>query len=126
MENKQNVVSQCAAQREAAAAQVMTIPQAIDAAEWLRRTPDAILDGARAKTIIGTLLAGIESSPCFAKGLKLGLRTFTLLPYDRAGHAAIDTWILEAEAHGCRQVKVADARAILNEWSKRPDLKWPD
>lgn len=117
------VVADMQAQREAPA---MTIPDAIDKSEWLRRTPDGRLDPDKAREIIITLLSAIEASPSFLKASKLGLRTFTILPYDRAGHVALAGWITQAAAHGCRPEKVQDAEKILADWSQRTDLKWPD
>jgi hypothetical protein len=111
---------------EAAAQPQMTIPRAIDNAEWMRRTPDAVLSIDAAKRTIDALLSALQASPCYFKAARLGLPSFTLLPYDMAGHHALITWAQKAEEHGCRPEKFAQARALAFEWSKRPDCKWPD
>jgi hypothetical protein len=119
------VVQDCAQQREKAR-ESYTIPEAIADAQYLRRTPDAVLTPGQAKQTIDALLAALEASPCYFKAARLGLPSFTLLPYDRAGHAAIRVWSAAAEAHGCRPEKVADALATVSTWEQRPDCKWPD
>src|SRR5258708_24957373 len=106
-----NVIAACAEQREAkhaAEQQPMTIPEAISQAIWTRKTPDGFLDPALAKKTIVALLSALEASPCYFKGARLGIPTFTLLAYDRAGHIAIREWANAAQAHGCRMEKVTD------------------
>lgn len=120
------VIAACAKDREEAAARQYTVADAIEDAQWIRRTPDAFVAPQRAKRCIVTLLAALEASPCYFKAARLGLPSFTLLPYDKAGHIALNVWATTAESHGCRPEKVADARAKVREWSQRPDLKWPD
>lgn len=123
-EPTKGVVADCAEMREAPRAET-TIPEAISTAQWLRRTPDAVLAPDAAKRVIDTLLAAIEASPSYFKGAHLGIPTFTLLAYDRAGHLAIDEWIKQAAAHGCRPEKLDDARARLAEFMQRTDCAWP-
>jgi hypothetical protein len=120
------IVSECAQLRDQAASRVMTIPNAIDAALWIERTPDAIVDPTVAKDIIRTLHAALQASPCYYKAARLGIPTFVLLAHDRAGHDAIFAWARVADMHGCRAEKVEDARAMAVQWSARPDCKWPD
>jgi hypothetical protein len=102
-----------------------TIAQAIGDARWVQNTPDAVIAPDRSKQIILTLLAAIEASPCYLKASMLGMRPFVILPYDRAGDAAMLEWIRQADAHGCRADKVDDARAMLMQWRQRPDRVWP-
>lgn len=118
------VVEACAAMREQAR-ENYTVAQALDDALWLRRTPDAVLSPDRSKQIIATLLAATEASPCFYKGVRDGVPTFTLLAYDQAGHAAIRIWAQLAEQHGARPEKFASAIAMVTSWERRPDLRWP-
>lgn len=124
-EQASKVIQDCAEQREAARA-AYTIPEAVTDAQYLRRTPDAVLPLDRAKQVIDTLLAALEASPCYFKAARLGIPTFTLLAYDRAGHAAIRVWSAAAEAHGCRPEKVNDALATVSTWEQSPDCSWPD
>lgn len=124
MEKTENVVAACAAMREAPGPEY-TIVQAIDDAKWVRGTPDGILAPDAAKRTIVALLAALEASPCYFKGVRLGIPTFTILGYDRAGHIAIREWANAAQAHGCRMEKVTDARMRVVEWEMRLDCAWP-
>jgi hypothetical protein len=121
-----DVIADCERMRNEAAARVMTIPEAINEGQWLRRTPDGILAPDVAKKTIEALLSALEASPCYFKGARLGIPVFTLLAYDRAGHVALRAWADAAEDHGCREGKVDEARRRAKEWSERPDCKWPD
>lgn len=96
-----SVVDACTAMREQAR-ENYTVPQALDDALWLRRTPDAVLSPDRSKQIIATLLA-----------------------YDRAGHYGIQLWAQLAEQHGARPEKYASALAMVTSWERRTDLRWP-
>src|SRR5712664_2803905 len=125
-EEASKVVEDCARMREGAARQNYTIAEAVSDARWLRRTPDAAVLPERARQTIDTLLAALEASPCFLKGAVLGIPTFTILAYDRAGHVAMTRWAHAAEDHGCRQDKVQEVRAKATEWALRTDCKWPD
>lgn len=102
-----------------------TIADAITDAQFYRSHPEAVVDGGNAKRTIDTLLAALETSPCYLKGVREGIPTFTLLAYDFAGHLALTRWIVEAQAHGCRPEKVVQARGMLAEWARRTDLRWP-
>lgn len=124
MTDPAKIVAECAAQREGTTAD-MTIPEAISTAQWLRRTPDGVLAPDSAKRVIDALLSALEASPCYFKGARLGIPTFTLLAYDLAGHKAIDEWIKQAAAHGCRPEKLANARSRLLEFEQRTDCAWP-
>src|SRR5712664_1805808 len=114
-----DVVADSARMREETARKTYTIADAIDDARWLRRTPDGVLSPDRSKQVIDTLLAALEASPCYFKGARLGIPTFTLIAYDLAGQIAILKWAEVAEAHGCRHEKVQDALAKVTEWGKR-------
>jgi hypothetical protein len=114
-----------AAQREASKSMPFTIANAIEEALWMRKTPDGYMTPEKQRLLVLTLLSALESSPCFFKGARLNIPTFTLLSYDLAGHAALQAWINAAEAHGCRPEKVDDARRILRTWSQLPGLRWP-
>lgn len=122
----ENVVADSARMRDEEANREYTVPRAIEDAQWIRRTPDAILAPDAAKRTIVALLAALEASPCYLKAARLNLPSFTILPYDKAGHFAIAVWADVAESHGCRPEKVADARAKFTTWTQRPDCKWPD
>jgi hypothetical protein len=119
------VVSEMQAQREAPRPP-MTIPEAIDKAEWLRRTPDGWLDPDKARETIITLLSALEVSPCYFKGAKYGIPTATFLAYDKAAHYALRKWAEISQAHGAPAAKYGWGFSLANEWSKRTDLKWPD
>lgn len=118
------VVADMEAVREAPLANY-TIPHAIDDALWARRTPDGLLSPERSKQVIVALLAALEASPCFLKGAREGIPTFTLLAYDPAGHAAIRRWADLAQTHGARPEKYESALAMVRQWEQRHDLKWP-
>ena len=118
------IVADCAAMREQPRANY-TVPEAIADALWLERTPDAVVSRDRLKQIIATLHAGLQASPCYYKGAREGIPTFTILAYDRAGHAAIRHWADLADDHGARATKYESARAMVTEWLKRTDLRWP-
>lgn len=119
-----DVVEDCARLREAPVG-TYTIPQAIEDALWLERTPDAVLAPAKARQIVATLHAALQANPAVYKGARYGIPLFALLAYDRAGHVAITAWSNAAEEHGCRPEKVEDARRILSRWAARSDLAWP-
>lgn len=118
------VIADCAEMRDGQRPD-MTVAEAIAQAQWVRRTPDGVLSPAIAKQTMEALLSALEASPCYFKGARLGIPTFTLLAYDRAGHLAIGEWIKQASAHGCRPEKVADASARLAEFMQRTDCSWP-
>jgi len=120
-----DVVRDCAAAREQPKPQY-TIADAITDAQFYRQQPEYIVDLEKAKRVIDTLLSALEASPCYFKGARLGIPTFTLLAYDRAGHSAMLDWADAAEAHGCRAEKINEARAHAIEWADRPDARWPD
>lgn len=120
----QNVVEACARMREEER-QHYTVADAVTDAKWLIGQPDGLMSPARTRQLVRTLLAAIEASPCYYKGALLGIPTFTLLAYDRAGHIAIREWANAAQAHGARPEKLADARAMVVQWEMRDDCRWP-
>lgn len=124
-EATRTVASMAAAREAMPVREMMTIAAALGQALWLRKQPEQLLDDKTAKQVIDALLAGIESSPCFMKGLMQGIPTFTLLAYDKAGHVAMRAWCATAEQHGCRHEKVDEARGKVSEWEKLPDARWP-
>lgn len=124
-EKKADIIADCARMRYEALNKPMTIVDAIDNATWVRRTPDASLAPATAKATIIALLSALEASPCYFKGARLGIPTFTFLAYDRAGHIGIREWANAAQAHGCRLEKVKEARAKVVQWEMRDDCRWP-
>lgn len=101
------------------------VADAITDAQYYRAHPEVIVGPTQAKRVIDTLLAALEASPCYFKGVREGIPTFTLLAYDFAGHLALTRWIMEAQDHGCRPEKVVQARGMLAEWARRTDLRWP-
>lgn len=119
-----DVVEACAKMREEAR-QVYTAANAVDDARWLINQPDGLMSPARTRQLIQTLLAAIEASPCYYKGVVLGIPTFTMLAYDPAGHAAIRLWAQLAEQHGARPEKWSSALAMVLSWERRDDLRWP-
>lgn len=123
-----NVIKKCADQREQQAQREYTIADAISDAEWLGRTPDAVLDSAKMKRMIGTLLAGLQSSPCFYKAVQLNQEVFVLRQHDRAAPEAITEWAEIANEHGCSPAKVTDAFQMAARWRNQPisATKWPD
>lgn len=119
-------VKEMSEQRQETAERPMTIPEAIDAALWMRNMPEALVSDARAKRIIDTLLSALQASPCYFKGAHLGIPTATFLAYDRAAHAALRTWSQQAYEHGATPEKYEWGIHLAIEWEKRPDCKWPD
>jgi hypothetical protein len=115
-----------AEQREAAAQRPMTIPEAIDAALWLRGMSEPILSSDRARRIIETLLSALEASPCYFKGARHGIPTATFLAYDMAAHHALHEWAYAAQMHGAPREKYEWGHRLASEWKRRPDCKWPD
>lgn len=120
-----DVVDGCAEQRSTPKPEY-TIQNAIEDALWLRGVPDGFATPDKMKLITETLFRAIEASPCFYKGLRLNIETFTLLAYDKAGWHALDGWIAEAADHGCREEKLIDARARLARFMQSQDARWPD
>lgn len=119
------ILKDCAESRAQAAQRPMTIGEAIDEARWLESMHDGYLSGVRAKQTIITLHAALQSSPCFYKGMRENIPTFTLLAYDPAGHAAIRRWADLAQTHGARPEKYESALSMVRQWEQRPDLRWP-
>lgn len=120
-----NHVAECAQAREEKAEREYTVADAILDAQWVRRTPDGIFEGQKAKTIILTLLSALEASPCYLKAVKERRESFTILDYDKAGHNALHAWAYHAELHGARPAKLAEAYAKAEKWSQLPDARWP-
>lgn len=125
------IVEQMAREREErakAAEQALTITEAINEAQWLRKTPDGILDPLRARKTIDALLSAIESSPCFLKAKLKGEEVFVLRQQDRAAPFAIRYWAEAAERKGCPGTKVEEANRISVRWGRQsPNVtKWPD
>jgi hypothetical protein len=118
------IVDECAQQREQPE-RAMTVQEAIDEALWVERTPDGFLHPERSRTIIRTLHAALQASPCYYKGVRESIPTFTLLAYDPAGHAAIRRWADLAQTHGARPAKYESAIAMVRDWELRTDLRWP-
>lgn len=119
------VVDDCRDQRDATIPEY-TISQAIDDARWVQRTPDALItELGKAKLIIRTLLAGLESNQTYLKSVCENVPVFCLRADDKAGHTAMRAWIVTAEHHGARPEKVEDARRILAKWEQRAGLRWP-
>jgi hypothetical protein len=101
------------------------INDAITDAQYYRAHPEVIVDARHAKRVIDTLLSGLEVSPCYFKAVRLGIPSFTFLAYDRGAHDAILGWSYLAEINGARPEKYESARALVAEWEKRTDLRWP-
>ena len=122
------VVADIAEQREAAAKVEMTILDAIDDAQWLRRTPDGVVGPMRMRAIVDTLLSGLERSRCYYNAVRRGQEVFVLVQQDRAAPPAIGQWAAVAAVHGCPDEKVQNALATAESWRHQlaTATKWPD
>jgi hypothetical protein len=122
------VVADMAQQREAAGKVEMTILDAIDDAQWLRRTPDGVVGPMRMRAIVDTLLSALERSRCYYNAMRRGQETFVLVQQDRAAPAAIGQWAAIAATHGCPDDKVQNALSTAERWRKQlaTATKWPD
>jgi hypothetical protein len=128
-EESSKVVADMAEQREAAAKPSdITILDAIDDAQWLRRTPDAIVGPDRLRRIIDTLLSGLERSRCYYNAVRRGQEVFVLVQQDRAAPPAIGQWAAVAAVHGCPDEKVQNALSTAERWRQQlaTATKWPD
>jgi len=107
---------------------VMTIREAVELAQWLRRTPDGIIPQHKVEQAMAALLAALEASQCYLKATLAGEQTFVLRQRDRAAPAAISVWAMEAQKHGCSDDKTAEAHRMAASWAMQPDsaTKWPD
>jgi hypothetical protein len=88
------------------AAESMTIPQAIEEAERIRKMPaEYLVTPGKMKLINATLLSALEAAP-----------------------HAIDTWAVVARDRGCPEPKVQSAFAKAMRWREQDDAttKWPD
>jgi hypothetical protein len=111
------------------AAQSMTIPQAIEEAERIRRMPaEYMVTPAKMKLINATLLSALEASSCYFRAAKKGEEVFVLRQQDRAAPHAIDTWAVVARDRGCPEQKVQSAFSKAIRWREQDDAttKWPD
>jgi len=126
-EEGSKVVADMAEQREAAAKVEMTILDAIDDAQWLRRTPDGVVGPMRLRGIVDTLLSALERSRCYYNAMRRGQETFVLVQQDRAAPAAIGQWAAIAATHGCPDDKVQNALSTAERWRKQlaTATKWP-
>lgn len=120
------VVAACAEQREQAPAPY-TVADAVHDARYMRRVQECIVSDRQAKRVTDTLLAALESSPCFLNAVMRGQRVFCLVEQDRAAPIAIRRWVEIAAAHGCGMEKVRGAYAISHDWeTSAVEKKWPD
>lgn len=131
MEQKEasKVVADMTEQREASAKPSdITILDAIDDAQWLRRTPDGVVGPERLRRIIDTLLSGLERSRCYYNAVRRVQEVFVLVQQDRAAPAAIGHWAAIAAVHGCPDEKVQNALATAERWRQQllTATKWPD
>jgi len=128
-EEGSKIVADIAEQRDATAKPSdITILDAIDDAQWLRRTPDAIIGQDRLRRIIDTLLSGLEVSRCYYNAVRRGQETFVLVQQDRAAPAAIGQWAAIAATHGCPDGKIENALATAERWRQQlaTATKWPN
>lgn len=127
-EEASKVVTDMAEQRQAAAKPEMSILDAIDDAQWLRRTPDGQVTADRLRRICDTLLSALERSPCYFNAVRRGQETFVLVSQDRAAPHAIMEWVQWAERHGCPDSKCEQAAQTAQKWINQPTTatKWPD
>lgn len=89
---------------------------AVELAQNLRNRPTMALDPEAGKLAIGALYDAVSSSTCFMKAQLKGLKTFCLISSDPLAPAVIDAWADRAEAAGVDAAKVAEARAMADEW----------
>lgn len=126
--NPSQVVADCADARAAAAAVPYTVADAIADAQWVRRTPDAMIGDPKARKVIEALLAALERSTCYLNAMQRGQEVFVMVQQDRAAPAAISTWATVASRHGCAFDKVDGAFRVAERWRSQADhaTKWPD
>lgn len=120
------VVQECAATREQAAAAPYTVATAIADAQYYRAHPECVVGTQQLKRVVDTLLSAVESSPAFYNAVCRGQEVFVLVEQDRAAPGAIFAWATAAEAHGCKKVEPARAKAVRWSQSPRVETKWPD
>jgi hypothetical protein len=128
-EEGSKVVGEMAEQREAAAKPPeLSILDAIDDAQWLRRTPDGVVGPERLRGIVDTLLSALERSRCYYNAVRRGQETFVLVQQDRAAPAAIGQWAAIAATHGCPDEKVQSALSTAERWRQQvpTSTKWPN
>lgn len=120
------VVVECAEQRAQPPAPY-TVADAVHDAKHLRKVPECILGDAQAKRVIDTLLAALESSPCFLNAVVRGQRVFCLVEQDRCAPIGIRAWAESAGRHGAPIGKVQGAVKTAHDFenSKVP-RKFPD
>lgn len=89
---------------------------AIELAQNLRNRPTMVLDPEAGKLAIGALYDAVASSACFMKAQLKGRKTFCLISSDSLAPGVIHAWADRAEAAGVDAAKVAEARAMADEW----------
>lgn len=125
------IVDACAEHRtqtRRAADNPLTIPEAIDLALWIRKTPDCLISHDRLRQLADGLLSALQKYPVYLRAMQAEQDVFVLIDRDRAAPAAIQRWAETADEHGCAPDKVNEAYRKAARWTAQSDAvtRWPD